>query len=40
MNWHDAARFNESIIHEHMVFHRRTIAAWIYGNVIWKAMTA
>lgn len=39
VNGRDAARFNESIIHEHTVFHR-TIAVWIYGSVIQKVMTA
>lgn len=39
VNRRDAARTNESIIHQHTVFHRRTIDAWIYDTAMHKVMT-
>lgn len=38
VNGHDAARSNESIIHQHMPFHWR--AVWIYGSTLQKVTTA
>lgn len=40
MNGHDAARTSGNIIHQHMVFHGRTIETWICSSAIQKVMTA